>query len=49
MFEKWNYNIISKSGIGRCTTTTHRAYTISEYDEVYTNLICNTKLGKARR
>jgi hypothetical protein len=29
-------------GIGECAITTHSAYAISEYNEVYADLICNT-------
>jgi hypothetical protein len=35
-------------GVSRWTIVTHCAYTISEYNEVYTNLICNTLEWKLR-
>jgi hypothetical protein len=50
MFEKWNYSIVSKSGYRSMRDTTHGAYAISEYNQVYTSLICSTtywKLGTA--
>jgi hypothetical protein len=52
MFEKWNYSSVSDVyALNSCANTTHSAYAISEYNEVYTNLICGTlnwKLGTAR-
>ena len=46
-FEKWNYGNISKEWTWMGDTT-HGAYAISEYDEVYASLVCNTLYWKLR-
>jgi hypothetical protein len=50
MFEKWNYSIVSKKWacVDAMRDTTHGAYAISEYNQVYAGLICGTQyLGAA--